>query len=328
MGTISNLVTNDIAAVADEVVCGRARLLIGGAIANHNDVGVVVERTAHHGNGLGFATSTRCRLIHIETGIFAIECKEDFVRVHVFERNAQLQANGLDQTVESSGDQVDLFAAVTQACDEFSANTHTHRDTQMCVIIGDRQIWWWWFVTGKWHTHLIPGDNVLGCAFRKSRICCCVGRMMFKRNRRASWNVIEPPIAALVRRATSSPLLQNRASSSMPSSRITVESTSKHTTFEALMIWAASWAFFDLSAWNNGIVWFIVTCSILKGWESMLENRQLFAYRWHRHSSLSYANLCRLCGCSWRQSVRRLLDRPLMMLQWQRDWAVNCNRRE
>lgn len=93
----------------------------------------------------------------------------------------------------------------------------------------------------------MPGDNVLGCCCRKSVICVCDGRIMFSRSLKASWNVIEPFIASLVRRATSSPLPQNLASSSMPSSWITVESTSKQTTLESRIICAAAAAFFDLS---------------------------------------------------------------------------------
>lgn len=71
--------------------------------------------------------------------------------------------------------------------------------------------------------------------------------MIFKRSRSASWNVIDPFIASFVRRATSWPLPQNCANSSMPSSLITVESTSKHTICVFRITWAAPAAFFDLS---------------------------------------------------------------------------------
>lgn len=101
----------------------------------------------------------------------------------------------------------------------------------------------------------MPGDNVLGLDLRNSRICCCVGWIMFKRNRSASWNVIDPFIASFVKRATSWPLPQNCANSSIPSSRITVESTSKHTTFEFCIIWAAPEAFFDLSPFAVRVHW-------------------------------------------------------------------------
>lgn len=106
------------------------------------------------------------------------------------------------------------------------------------------------WTAGHSATYLMPGDNVLGRDFRNSRICCCVGWMMFKRSRRASWNVIDPFIASFVKRATSWPLPQNCANSSMPSSRITVESTSKHTICEFRITWAAPAAFFDLSPSN------------------------------------------------------------------------------
>lgn len=88
---------------------------------------------------------------------------------------------------------------------------------------------------------------MLGRAFKNSRICCWVGWMIFKRSRSASWNVIDPFIASFVRRATSWPLPQNCANSSMPSSLITVESTSKHTICVFRITWAAPAAFFDLS---------------------------------------------------------------------------------
>lgn len=70
---------------------------------------------------------------------------------------------------------------------------------------------------------------------------------MSSRSWSASWNVIEPFIASRVRRATSAPLPQYLASSSMPSSVMTVESTSKHTTSALRMICAASTARFDTS---------------------------------------------------------------------------------
>lgn len=131
-------------------------------------------------------------------------------------------------------------------------------------------------------THLMPGDNVLGLDLRNSRICCWLGWIMFRRSRSASWNVIDPFIASFVNRATSWPLPQNCANSSMPSSRITVESTSKHTTFEFRMIWAASEAFFDLSPLavhttnerkqsgginnsGNGMVWWIWWIATIAG---------------------------------------------------------------
>lgn len=88
---------------------------------------------------------------------------------------------------------------------------------------------------------------MLGWDLRKSRICFWDGRMIFKRRRSASWNVIDPFMASRVRRATSCPLPQNLANSSMPSSRMTVESTSKQTTCERLMTSAASTPFFVLS---------------------------------------------------------------------------------
>lgn len=96
----------------------------------------------------------------------------------------------------------------------------------------------------------MPVDNVLGWALRNSRICRCDGRIMLRRSRSASWNVMLPFIASLVSRATSCPLPQNFANSSIPSSRMTVESTSKQTTFEFLIISAASWGLFDLSTWE------------------------------------------------------------------------------
>lgn len=78
-------------------------------------------------------------------------------------------------------------------------------------------------------THLILGDNVLGFCMRNSRIWDCEGLIISKRRLSASWKVIAPPIASFVRLLTSSPLPQNSANSSMPSSLMTVESTSKHT---------------------------------------------------------------------------------------------------
>lgn len=97
-------------------------------------------------------------------------------------------------------------------------------------------------------THLMPGDNVLGFWLRNSRICRCVGLMMSSRRLKASWNVIDPPIASLVRLATSWPFPQNSASSSMPSSWITVLSTSKQTISAAWMISLASKTRFVRSA--------------------------------------------------------------------------------
>lgn len=94
----------------------------------------------------------------------------------------------------------------------------------------------------------MPGDNVDGFCTKKSRICRCEGLMMSSLRRRASWKVIEPPIASRVRAATSWPFPQNSASSSIPSSWITVLSTSKQTMSAARMISLASKTRFVLSA--------------------------------------------------------------------------------
>lgn len=99
----------------------------------------------------------------------------------------------------------------------------------------------------KSSSHLKPFDNVAGRALLKSRICFCDGRIIFKRNVNASWKVIDPFIASRVNLATSWPLPQKFANSSIPSSLITVESTSKQTTCEFLIICTASCERFDLS---------------------------------------------------------------------------------
>lgn len=148
-------------------------------------------------------------------------------------------------------------------------------------------------------TYLMPGDKVLGWAFRKSRICRCVGWMIFRRSRRASWKVIDPFIASFVRRATSWPLPQNFANSSIPSSRITVESTSKHTMSELRIICAAADAFFDLSPINSAAFH-----------EAMCINQSHAGKRFAKH-------ICK----EGENSVRTLFGyRGVVSLVWTNEW--------
>lgn len=63
----------------------------------------------------------------------------------------------------------------------------------------------------------------------------------------ASWNVMDPAIASLVNADTSWPFPQYAANSSIPSSWITVESTSKQTMSADRIKLFASLALFDLS---------------------------------------------------------------------------------
>lgn len=150
--------------------------------------------------------------------------------------------NGRNKTIKTARNQINQFVRCTQVLDEFSKQTENDYVgvVRRVAVMGRARF-------RRSATYLMPGDSVLGCCCRKSVICVCDGRIMFSRSLKASWNVIEPFIASLVRRATSSPLPQNLASSSMPSSWITVESTSKQTTLESRIICAAAAEFFDLS---------------------------------------------------------------------------------
>mmetsp|Transcript_1516 Transcript_1516/g.5208 ORF Transcript_1516/g.5208 Transcript_1516/m.5208 type:complete len:237 (+) Transcript_1516:491-1201(+) len=74
---------------------------------------------------------------------------------------------------------------------------------------------------------LIPGDSFGGFSFTNASTLRCVGCITISRLSSASRKLVVPPIAALVIAATSSPFPRNPASSSMPSSTHTVESTSK-----------------------------------------------------------------------------------------------------
>ena len=125
----------------------------------------------------------------------------------------------------------------------------------------------------KERLYLTPGVRVGGLIFTKSRICVNVGCIIPRRTLRDSWNVIDPDMALAVlweinnhqmiynvyktyKAATSSPLLQNLASSSMPSSCITVESTSKHTASACFRIFCTSALILPLKRRHEG------SCSI------------------------------------------------------------------
>lgn len=116
----------------------------------------------------------------------------------------------------------------------------------------------------------MPFEIWFECFNRNSLICFCDGLIISKRILRASWNVIEPDIASLVlvneirdslsskfqeeyirktyNFCTSLPFPQKLANSSIPSSVITVESTSKHTISDFFSISLASRVF--LLSWS------------------------------------------------------------------------------
>lgn len=102
----------------------------------------------------------------------------------------------------------------------------------------------------------MPGDKVLGRVCRKSLICVWLGFMISSLLLSASWNVMDPAIASRVNADTSCPLSQYAASSSMPSSLITVESTSKHIISADLIKFFASLDLFDLSIEGAVIIMF------------------------------------------------------------------------
>mmetsp|Transcript_23550 Transcript_23550/g.51527 ORF Transcript_23550/g.51527 Transcript_23550/m.51527 type:complete len:282 (-) Transcript_23550:203-1048(-) len=74
-----------------------------------------------------------------------------------------------------------------------------------------------------------PGVSSSGCASRQSRICWRLGSSNSRRASRASWNFMPPSMAAAVSSATSRPLPKKSARTSIPSSLMTVLSTSKQT---------------------------------------------------------------------------------------------------
>mmetsp|Transcript_34053 Transcript_34053/g.81895 ORF Transcript_34053/g.81895 Transcript_34053/m.81895 type:complete len:237 (+) Transcript_34053:221-931(+) len=74
-----------------------------------------------------------------------------------------------------------------------------------------------------------PGVSWSGCSSNNVRIDCLDGWSKSKRAFNASWNFIPPSMAAFVSAETSSPFPKYSASTSIPSSAMTVESTSKQT---------------------------------------------------------------------------------------------------
>lgn len=114
-GPISHLVTNDIPTVPNEMVRGRRRLQIGGAIADHNNVRVVGQLLTDQLDGLALAARVRSGLASIESSIVAVEREKQFVGVHVRQRNAQLFGHRLDETVKAAGDEIDLCVVLAQA---------------------------------------------------------------------------------------------------------------------------------------------------------------------------------------------------------------------
>jgi hypothetical protein len=110
-----------------------------------------------------------------------------------------------------------------------------------------------------WIKAAIPGERLGGWASLHAAILEWLGLMISRRALRASWNNMDPPIALAVNAvmdrkhiipchtkhysiqslcspATSSPHSENAASTSTPSSLMTVLSTSKHTALQDLNI--------------------------------------------------------------------------------------------
>mmetsp|Transcript_3649 Transcript_3649/g.8260 ORF Transcript_3649/g.8260 Transcript_3649/m.8260 type:complete len:216 (+) Transcript_3649:2-649(+) len=85
-----------------------------------------------------------------------------------------------------------------------------------------------------------PGVSLTGFFAKYACRSALEGWIRSRRAARAFWNNTSPPIALAVHAATASPAPLNAASWSMPSSGITVLSTSKQTAWQVLMIFAIS----------------------------------------------------------------------------------------
>lgn len=73
-------------------------------------------------DGLAFAAASRSGLVRVEACVIPVEIEQQLVGEEVAHMDAQLFGYGVDETVETARDQIDLFVLPPQILDEFPRN--------------------------------------------------------------------------------------------------------------------------------------------------------------------------------------------------------------
>lgn len=127
--TLSYTLTNNVAAIADEVVCRWRGFKISRTIANHHNLQRATIHTIQLArvevpylvDSFTLSTASTCRLIHVKCAVISSKIKQQLVGKDIGAWNAKLLRNWIDERMKSAWYQVNFLIVWLQMGHEFPA---------------------------------------------------------------------------------------------------------------------------------------------------------------------------------------------------------------
>jgi hypothetical protein len=139
LGSLSNVLADDISSVADEVVGWWRTFEICGSVTNHDDfqtVDLQLTRVeiSNLSDCLALSPAATRWLIDVEATVIAVEVEQQLVGEKIGQRNVELSRNGIDQRVKAARDEINFLVLSLQVVNEFSANRGEREESSISAV--------------------------------------------------------------------------------------------------------------------------------------------------------------------------------------------------